>query len=1078
MLSISWSPRRRRAIMRCLASALVALTSATLLLIVSPARGDDPIVPISTGAGLDWGLKASFRTYIEGHIAGGTITVSDGATRNPDGTFHFPLRDGTFDPNTNATVVQFDGTVHMEGHEGALEMTVANPRVELTPTGTRLLADVTSLPLDGGPLVTYPGVQFASLSVAAADPVVDSGTTTWTAIPAFLSAPAVPAFASHYSVGTPIDPVSFAYDGPGGRPLPPLESWSDPGVPVFDTISTALANVAVGSLEPDPANGVVHVVGRVTTRGAGNPTAYRALDAETLSQEAALDDPAVMWSSDAQMLITRRTALVDGTLYGLSVAGPVQRTRFVGGVYVQDGTIGTATGTAANHIAVSPDVTRLYIAAGSTAATGFARTLTRSAGDWIEASHQYDEARGLAAELAVDTDGAVLETHRLGALPKRPVTILDFSVDPIGRADIVDTEPATGNGLQLLALAPGGIVYAAEKDEPLSRLQRIVKGPSGYAVSGGLLDLNVRARRIAVDASDGTLWVGAQGASGRHPLLAVRDGAIVGTVTLPSSADQVAAAGGTVYVANAAGTVWAVRQIGVTPAVTDQPDDASIVLAAGETADEVTFEATATGTPAPTVRWQARPPGSTVFADLPGETSTTLTLDVGVADDGTEYRAVFENDTGGATPQQVGALATEPATLTVTAAPSVAVQPADVAAIEGNTALLKMLPGGHPVPDVQWQRLDGGTWTDVPDATDLFLTIPDTTLAMDGAQYRVVLTNAVGTATSQPATLSVKPRLPPTVTFGNGHLDWGVKESFRRYIRGPIAHGTYAASNGAVENPDGTIRFELLGGTYDTVARSGELQLRGVVRFTGHDAGSGPQLDLTLRNPRLVLAGATGTLRADVSSRALRDGIVRMFAGLALATLDLSAVDPSPLLDGLAFDAMPATLTSDAVPVFEQYAAGTPLDALSLVARYGIPRLLPDPPPPPATIDPPRPAPALAGMAVAARAGTALLGGAARSTTTVAIVTCRRGPCRLSLPRWAWVRIGKRTFRAAVLAPRTIASGRRAHVRVRLTRRAAARLGCRRGAIRLRIRVAGADGRTSQLVTVTVQRTARRCDRR
>ena len=154
------------------------------------------------------------------------------------------------------------------------------------------------------------------------------------------------------------------------------------------------------------------------------------------------------------------------------------------------------------------------------------------------------------ADLAVDADGAVLETHRLGTPAKRPLAILDFSVDPIGRADIADTEPATGNGLQLLALAPGGVAYAAERDAPLSRLQRIVKGPSGYAASGGLLDLDVRARRIAVDASDGTLWVGAAGASDRHPLLAIRDGAIAATVTLPGSADQVAAANGTVYAAN------------------------------------------------------------------------------------------------------------------------------------------------------------------------------------------------------------------------------------------------------------------------------------------------------------------------------------------------------------------------------------------------------------------------------------------------------------------------------------------------------------------------------------------------
>jgi hypothetical protein len=1063
MPSIPSSPSRRRALARGLATALLALAATGLLLLATPARGDDPIVPISTGPGLDWGIKQSFRTYIENGVAAGTITVSDGATRNPDRTFHFPLRDGTFDPSTNTTVIQFDGTVHMEGHEGALDMTVSDPRVELTPTHARVVADLTSRAIGGGALTSYPAAVIASLSVASVDPVVDAGTTTWSGIPAFLSVAAVPAFANHYSAGSPIDPISFAYDGPGGRPLPPVENWAAPGLPIFDTASTTLPNVSVGALEPDPANGVVHAIGRVTT--GGNATAYRALDADTLAQVATLDDPLVTWSSDGQILTTRRTALAAGTLYGLSLAGPVQRTRFVSGSYVQDGTIGTPTGVTANHIAAAPGATRLYIAAGG--GFGSARTLTRSGSDWTEASHAFDATRGLTADMAVDADGTVLETHRVGTPSKRPVAILDFSVDPIGRTDVADTMPATGNGLQLLALAPGGVAYAAERDAAASRLQRIVKGPSGYAASGPLLDLNVRAREIAVDASDGTLWVGAVGSDPNHPLLVVRDGAIATTVTLPGPADQVAAADGVAYAANSTGTVWAIHQIGVTPTA-PKPDDVAVSLDAGEPEGEATFAVAATGDPAPDVRWQSRAPGMTTFTDLDGETDASLTFEADVADDGTEFRAVLSNEHG--------AVPTEPATLTVNVAPSVAVQPADVAAVEGNAALLKMLPSGHPVPDVQWQHLDGGSWTDVPGATDLFLSIPATTLAMDGTQYRTVLTNGAGTTTSQAATLSVKPRLPPTVTFGGGHLDWGVKESFRRYIRGPIAHGTYVASDGAAENPDGTIRFELLGGTYDTVARSGELQLRGTVRFTGHDAGSGPQLDLTLRDPRLVLAGDTGTLHADVASRALRDGVVRTQAGLALATLDLSAVDPAPLLDGLAFDAMPATLTSDAAPVFELYAAGTPLDALSLVARYGLPRLLPAPPPPPATIDPP-PAPQR-GASVAARAQTALVGGSGRTTATIAIVACRRGPCRLTVPRFAWVRIGKRTFRAKVFAPRSIESGRRAHVRVRLTRRAATRLGCRRGTVRLRIAVAGADGSASRFVAVTVQRPAARCDRR
>jgi Htaa len=938
--------------------ALALVLILCLALAATQAGAEDPApVPIAAGAGADWGLKQSFRNYIEGHIAGGTITASEGAIRNPDGSFHFPLVSGSYDPATQSTVVQFAGRVLMEGHGGALELNVADPRIELTPLHARILADVTSRPIVGGAPVVYPDAVFATLDLSGVDPTIDavSGTTSWSQIPAYLAAGAVDAFAGHYSVGIPLDSFSFAYDGPGGEPLPPVDNWTEPGKPIFGVVaSTTLANVAVGALEPDPANGVVHAVGRVKTSGAGNPTAYRALKADTLSAVAALDDPTVTWSSDGQIPITRRTALVDGTLYGLSIAGPVQRTRFAAGAYVQDGTIGTSTGTAANHIAVAPGAARLYIAAGSTATTGYARTLTRSGSDWIEASHAYDAAKGLAADLAVDTDGAVLETHRLSTLVKRPVAILDFSVDPIGRTEIADTEPATGFGLQLLALAPGGVVYAAERDAPISRLQKIVKAPSGYVASGPLLDLNVKARKIAVDASDGTLWVGAQGANGKHPLLAVREGAIVGSVTLPGSGDQVAAADGTTYVANASGTVWAIRRLGVTPSITADLEDATATLSQGESSEAVTFTAAATGTPIPTVRWQRRPTGATAFVDIEGETASTLEVEAEAIDDHTTYRAVFSNsaEAMGET-VQIGEIATDPATLTVNTAPEVLAQPEDVAVIEGEDALFKALPSGNPYPEVIWQRRVGGFWQPVdPESGDFevnggALLVREANPEMSGSRFRAKLANSVGADFSDAAILTVSQPPPTQVSFGSGQLDWGVKQSFRDYINGPIAHGSYTASSGATVNPDGTIRFDVLGGTYDTLTGEGEIATDGTVRFSGHQApGMAPLLDLRITDPRIELEGDTGTLFADVESKGLADGQIESYPGVALATLDLSAAGPAPIVEGLAFAPIAAVLSEAGVPAFaEFYPAGSLLDPLSLEAVFGEPREPPAAPP-------------------------------------------------------------------------------------------------------------------------------------
>ena len=75
---------------------------------------------------LTWGVKTSFRTYVEG--AGGSITLSDGATRAEDGSFVFkavPGGDLTIAPDGSATgSMRFQGTVTFEAHGGMLKSTL------------------------------------------------------------------------------------------------------------------------------------------------------------------------------------------------------------------------------------------------------------------------------------------------------------------------------------------------------------------------------------------------------------------------------------------------------------------------------------------------------------------------------------------------------------------------------------------------------------------------------------------------------------------------------------------------------------------------------------------------------------------------------------------------------------------------------------------------------------------------------------------------------------------------------------------------------------------------------------------
>ena len=82
---------------------------------------------------LTWGVKASFRSYVE--AAGGSINLSDGATRAEDGSFIFnavPGGDLTIAPDGSATgSMRFQGTVTFDAHGGMLKATLSELGLEV-----------------------------------------------------------------------------------------------------------------------------------------------------------------------------------------------------------------------------------------------------------------------------------------------------------------------------------------------------------------------------------------------------------------------------------------------------------------------------------------------------------------------------------------------------------------------------------------------------------------------------------------------------------------------------------------------------------------------------------------------------------------------------------------------------------------------------------------------------------------------------------------------------------------------------------------------------------------------------------
>jgi hypothetical protein len=180
-----------------------------------PEPEPEPETPITIEGGhLDWGVKQSFRSYITGGAAQGTITTAGGATVNADGTYRFPVEASTGEvaDDGSTIVADFGGSVHFSGHSGALELDIADIVVTMTGATGTLAADVTSKSLEGGATETYTDVVLATLDLSGVTPAVVATTVTWPNIPAALTEAGVPAFSDFYTAGSALDPATVVLD--------------------------------------------------------------------------------------------------------------------------------------------------------------------------------------------------------------------------------------------------------------------------------------------------------------------------------------------------------------------------------------------------------------------------------------------------------------------------------------------------------------------------------------------------------------------------------------------------------------------------------------------------------------------------------------------------------------------------------------------------------------------------------------------------------------------------------------------------------------------------------------------------
>jgi hypothetical protein len=149
-------------------------------------------------ATLEWGLKQSFRAYVEG--AGGSIETGEGTTRTVDGAFVFAAAPGDAGLTRGADgkpqgAGRFIGEVRCEAHGGMLKVFLADPAVEIGPDGGVLT--VADSP------VRDSRVTLALLDLAAATKGDDGALV----IPAKVSRDGWRVLPDHYPPMTPLDPL-------------------------------------------------------------------------------------------------------------------------------------------------------------------------------------------------------------------------------------------------------------------------------------------------------------------------------------------------------------------------------------------------------------------------------------------------------------------------------------------------------------------------------------------------------------------------------------------------------------------------------------------------------------------------------------------------------------------------------------------------------------------------------------------------------------------------------------------------------------------------------------------------------
>lgn len=185
------------------------------------------------------------------------------------------------------------------------------------------------------------------------------------------------------------------------------------------------------------------------------------------------------------------------------------------------------------------------------------------------------------------------------------------------------------------------------------------------------------------------------------------------------------------------------------PTVTVPPAPQNVTVG-----QDATFAVSVSGTAPFTYQWERKNPADADFLPIGGATSPSYTLAAtSLADNGALFHCVVNNAAGTAT--SASALLT--VTLSAGTPPTVVVSPATQSVAVGAAANFSVSVTGTAPFTYQWQRknsTDAG-FTTIAGATGPTFQIPAVAAGDNAAQFRCLVNNTAGSATSDPAVLTV-----------------------------------------------------------------------------------------------------------------------------------------------------------------------------------------------------------------------------------------------------------------------------------------------------------------------------------